>query len=56
VLDFIMTLIAGGGGDYLAGYIFLIIDALADAGVKVGLSRDDASFWLPKRSLEQPRC
>ena len=23
-------------------YIFLIIDALADAGVKVGLSRDDA--------------
>ena len=25
-------------------YIFLIVDALADAGVKVGLSREDALF------------
>ena len=25
-------------------YIFLIVDALADAGVKMGLSRDDALF------------
>jgi len=32
-------------------YIFLIIDALADAGVKVGLSRDDALILAPQTVL-----
>ncbi len=32
-------------------YIFLIIDALADAGVKVGLSRDDALVLAPQTVL-----
>lgn len=32
-------------------YIFLIIDALADAGVKVGLSRDDALMLAPQTVL-----
>jgi pyrroline-5-carboxylate reductase len=32
-------------------YIFLIIDALADAGVKMGLSRDDALILAPQTVL-----
>ncbi len=37
-------------------YIFLIIDALADAGVKVGLSRDDAIILASQTVLGLPRC
>ena len=35
-------------------YIFLIIDALADAGVKVGLSRDDA-ILMASQTVSEPR-
>ncbi len=39
--EYLMDAITGLSGSGPA-YIFLIVDALADAGVKVGLSRDDA--------------
>ena len=39
----LMDAITGLSGSGPA-YIFLIVDALADAGVKMGLSRDDALF------------
>jgi len=41
-------------------YIFLVIDAMADAGVKVGLSRDIAltlsakRFWERQSFLSKP--
>jgi len=37
-------------------YIFLIIDALADAGVKVGLARSDALVLASQTVLGPPRC
>ena len=41
--NILMDAITGLSGSGPA-YIFLIVDALADAGVKVGLSREDALF------------
>lgn len=41
--NYLMDAITGLSGSGPA-YIFLIVDALADAGVKVGLSRQDAHF------------
>jgi pyrroline-5-carboxylate reductase len=41
--NILMDAITGLSGSGPA-YIFLIVDALADAGVKMGLSRDDALF------------
>ena len=41
--NYLMDAITGLSGSGPA-YIFLIVDAMADAGVKVGLSREDALF------------
>ncbi len=41
--NYLMDAVTGLSGSGPA-YIFLIVDALADAGVKVGLSRQDALF------------
>ena len=36
-------------------YIYIIIEALAEAGVKVGLPRDMATNWPRKPPSAQPR-
>lgn len=37
-------------------YIFTIVDAMADAGVKMGLSRKTLYFFPPRRYWVQPAC
>ena len=52
--NYLMDAITGLSGSGPA-YIFLIVDALADAGVKVGLSRNDALFLASQTVLGAAR-
>jgi len=48
--NYLMNAVTGLSGSGPA-YIFMIVDALADAGVKVGLSRQDALFLAAQTVL-----
>jgi pyrroline-5-carboxylate reductase len=48
--NYLMDAITGLSGSGPA-YIFIIVDALADAGVKMGLSRKDAQFLAAQTVL-----